>query len=62
MCFRWQCDIVREKKKERFGQMGEINIRRAAVEDAAKIVEFYNYVGGETSYSRQDMTGNSELW
>lgn len=42
--------------------MGEINIRRAAVEDAAKIVEFYNYVGGETSYSRQDMTGNSELW
>lgn len=30
--------------------MGNIIYRRAKVEDAEKIVNFYNYVGGETSY------------
>lgn len=30
--------------------MGKITYRNPVVEDAEKIVEFYNYVGGETSY------------
>lgn len=30
--------------------MAEIVYRRAQESDAEKIVDFYNYVGGETSY------------
>ena len=30
--------------------MSEITYRNPEIEDAGKIVDFYNYVGGETSF------------